>query len=147
MIPPALLPLVSEDGDIGEIVAGLGFSSGKANLDSTLVGKGIGSRSHVAIVLSRPGHAHLGKQGAAAVVVVGEFLEDENGESFFLATVGDGGEVELGDGDRLADQLLGGDFFAAGHEVGQGQSLGGDFSKAHNFSPAVWDASHKIFEE
>lgn len=145
MIPPALLPFVSEDGDIGKIVAGLGFSSGEANLHATLISKGIGRRGHVAVVLGHPRHAHLGKQGAAAVVFVGQFLEEQYGESFFLAAVGDGGEVKLGDSDRLTDELIGRDLLATSHEVGQGQGLGSDFSKIHNFSPAVRDASHKFF--
>lgn len=126
------IPSESEDGDVGEIVARLGFSLGEVNLDATLVVESIGRRGHIPIKLSGPRLAHLGEKRSAGIVVIGVFGKQENGEDFFFAFIGDRGEVEVGDGDGLVDEVVGGEFLASSHEVGQGQSFRGDFSK-HNF--------------
>lgn len=87
------------------------------NLNASIVVESVGGGGDVAIELSGPSLAELAEEGAAGVVHIGIFGEQEDGENFFFALVCDGGEVEVGDGHGLVDELVGGQLGAASHEV------------------------------
>ena len=138
----------SQNVDVCEVVAGLGFSSGEANFYAALIRERCGSGSNVAVVLGCPCLAHLVEKSAAGVVVVRILSEDEDGECFFRSLVVDRCEVELNAGDGLTDQVFGGHFFTTCHQVRQGQGFCCNFSEVrHCNSPAVRDASLLNFFE
>ena len=141
--PPTPVAGESDNVDVGEVVAGLGFSGGEANLDATGIGEVVGRSGHIAVVLGCPCDAHFVEQGSAAVVAVRILGEDEDGESFLGSLVLDGGEVKLNHGHGLADEVFGVDFFAFRHQVGKRKGFRCECSEVcHDFSSAVRVAGH-----
>lgn len=122
-----------DDGDGRHVVTVLGLALGELQLDAARLAQSNGRRFGVAVESSRPGQAHLGKDGSAVVISAVVLGEGDNSEGLVLNS----GKVEGIDGDAVregADKLLGGNLIAVVLERGQQGGVHCGFTEVkHNF--------------
>ena len=122
-----------DDGDGRHVITVLGLALGELQLNAARLAKSDGRRFRVAVEASRPGQAHLGKDGTAVVVSVVVLGEGDNGEGLVLHS----GEVECIYGDTVregVDKLLCGNLLAVVLESGQQGGVHCGFTEVkHNF--------------